>query len=190
MRHFDEMPSSRGVSRTELERGRWSKPPPRSAALNPRDALLIFIACAVFRVFNAFAVRTYFNADEFWQSLEVAHRMVFGYGYVTWEWTRGLRGFTHPLIFAAVYKVAAMLGLDSVPVLVWSPRVVQALIAARNWNGERGLGTGGVFLFLFVFPPHFIIKRSLFNTTNSLRERDAETPCDAARGIVVIVALR
>jgi phosphatidylinositol glycan class B len=37
--------------------------------------------------------------------ITVAHRMVFGYGYVTWEWTRGLRGFTHPLLFAAMYKV-------------------------------------------------------------------------------------
>ena len=59
--------------------------------------------------------------------------MVFGYGYVTWEWTRGLRGFTHPLIFASVYKAAAMLGLDTVPVLVWSPRVVQALFAAGGF---------------------------------------------------------
>lgn len=120
-----------GVSLSDVERGRWSKRAPPHAALNHRDAFWMFVACAVFRVFNAFAVRTYFNADEYWQALEVAHRMVFGYGYVTWEWTRGLRGFTHPLIFASVYKVAAMLGLDTVPVLVWSPRVVQALFAAR-----------------------------------------------------------
>ena len=102
--------------------------------------------------------------------LEVAHRMVFGYGYVTWEWTRGLRGFTHPLIFAAVYKVAAMLGLDSVPVLVWSPRVVQALIAARNWNGERGLGTRGVFFcFCFCFfSPHISSSNVLSSTQQTL----------------------
>jgi phosphatidylinositol glycan class B len=31
--------------------------------------------------------------------------MVFGYGHLTWEWARGLRGFTHPLLFAALYKV-------------------------------------------------------------------------------------
>ena len=77
--------------------------------------------------------------------LEVAHRMVFGYGYVTWEWTRGLRGFTHPLIFASVYKAAAMLGLDTVPVLVWSPRVVQALFAA----GRGKIGESHIFFFSF-----------------------------------------
>ena len=42
-----------------------------------------FALCAAFRVVNALLVRTYFNADEYWQSLEVAHRMVFGYGHLT-----------------------------------------------------------------------------------------------------------
>ena len=60
-----------GVSRSEVVTGRWRKPPAHSAALNMRDALHVFLACAVFRIFNAFAVRTYFNADEFWQALEV-----------------------------------------------------------------------------------------------------------------------
>jgi hypothetical protein len=35
-----------------------------------------------FRVWNALFVRTAFNPDEFWQSTEVAHRMVFGYGHL------------------------------------------------------------------------------------------------------------
>jgi phosphatidylinositol glycan class B len=90
----------------------------------------LFALCAAFRVVNAFVVRTFFNADEYWQSLEVAHRMVFGYGYLTWEWERGLRGYAHPAMFAALYKLAATLGVDTTPVLVWSPRVLQALVAA------------------------------------------------------------
>ena len=32
------------------------------------------------RCANALVVRTYFDPDEFWQSLEVGHRMAFGYG--------------------------------------------------------------------------------------------------------------
>lgn len=32
-----------------------------------------------FRLTNSVVVCTYFNADEYWQSLEVAHRLVFGY---------------------------------------------------------------------------------------------------------------
>ncbi|KAJ6296068.1 hypothetical protein OIU78_023996 [Salix suchowensis] len=28
-------------------------------------------------------------SDEHWQALEVAHRIVFGYGHLTWEWRKG-----------------------------------------------------------------------------------------------------
>uniref|UniRef100_A0A0D9VB89 Mannosyltransferase n=1 Tax=Leersia perrieri TaxID=77586 RepID=A0A0D9VB89_9ORYZ len=66
-----------------------------------------------FRAANALLVRTYFNPDEHWQCLEVAHRIVFGYGHLTWEWKRGLRGYLHPLIFAALYKILALLHLDT-----------------------------------------------------------------------------
>lgn len=38
----------------------------------------LFAALVCFRVVNALLVRTYFNPDEFWQSTEVAHRLVFG----------------------------------------------------------------------------------------------------------------
>ena len=38
----------------------------------------IFILCLLFRVINALLVRTTFAPDEYWQSVEVAHRMVFG----------------------------------------------------------------------------------------------------------------
>lgn len=38
----------------------------------------IFLLCLAFRVVNALLIQTYFNPDEHWQSLEVAHRTVFG----------------------------------------------------------------------------------------------------------------
>ena len=41
----------------------------------------VWCAVLVFRLVNALLVRTYFNPDEYWQSLEIAHRLVFGYGY-------------------------------------------------------------------------------------------------------------
>ncbi len=34
------------------------------------------------------------------------------YGYLTWEWQEAIRGYTHPLIFAALYKLLAVLNLD------------------------------------------------------------------------------
>ncbi|KAJ1757193.1 Mannosyltransferase aptg1, partial [Coemansia sp. RSA 1824] len=64
------------------------------------------------RLVNAMLVQTYIHPDETWQSLEVAHKLVFGYGFVTWEWRHGLRGFAHPMLFACVYKALQVLGLD------------------------------------------------------------------------------
>lgn len=40
------------------------------------------------------------------------------YGYLTWEWTERLRGYTYPLIFASIYKILHLLGKDSVQLLV------------------------------------------------------------------------
>ena len=72
----------------------------------------------VFRVLNGMMVFSYFSPDEFLQSVEVSHKMVFGYGYMycmlfetlamlnynhrTWEWQQEsqIRGYAHPTIFA------------------------------------------------------------------------------------------
>jgi phosphatidylinositol glycan class B len=50
-----------------------------------------FLAIYVFRAFNSLVVKTFFDPDEYWQSLEVAHEHVFGYGYLTWEWEARIR---------------------------------------------------------------------------------------------------
>ena len=34
--------------------------------------------------------------DETWQSVEIAHKLVFGYGHLTWEWVEGIRSYLHP----------------------------------------------------------------------------------------------
>ncbi|ETV98749.1 hypothetical protein, variant 1 [Aphanomyces invadans] len=96
-------------------------------------AMWTLAAClVVFRVFNALFVRTYFNPDEFWQSSEVAHHMVFGYGYLTWEWQphAQLRGYAHPAIFALLYKSLQLLGLDSRWAVAYGPRILEGVFTA------------------------------------------------------------
>jgi phosphatidylinositol glycan class B len=34
-----------------------------------------------------FVVRNYDHPDEYWQGAEIAHKIFYGYGYETWEWT-------------------------------------------------------------------------------------------------------
>ncbi|XP_061450809.1 GPI mannosyltransferase 3 isoform X2 [Rhineura floridana] len=82
------------------------------------------------RLLNCFLVQTSFVPDEYWQSLEVAHRMAFNYGYLTWEWTEGLRSHLYPLLFASIYKVLHLLMKDDVQLLIWLPRIVHAFLAA------------------------------------------------------------
>jgi hypothetical protein len=47
--------------------------------LAPWDEKWVWRLCLAFRLMNAMLVQTYFNPDEHWQALEVAHRIAFGY---------------------------------------------------------------------------------------------------------------
>ncbi|KAL1852206.1 glycosylphosphatidylinositol anchor biosynthesis [Paecilomyces lecythidis] len=103
----------------------------------PQSILLSLIA---FRVLNALCVRTFFQPDEFFQSLEPAWEIAFGKdsgAWITWEWTHHLRSSIHPVFFAAVYYIADSLSwclrfspLTRAEVLVAAPKITQAIIAA------------------------------------------------------------
>ncbi|XP_030649969.1 GPI alpha-1,2-mannosyltransferase 3 [Chanos chanos] len=90
----------------------------------------VAIFTVAFRLVNCFLVQTSFVPDEYWQSLEISHHMVFNYGYETWEWKEGIRGYFYPFIFAVLYKILHLLNYDTVQLLVFLPRVVHALLAA------------------------------------------------------------
>ncbi|XP_024975535.1 GPI mannosyltransferase 3 isoform X1 [Cynara cardunculus var. scolymus] len=90
----------------------------------------ILLLCLVFRMTNSLFVQTYFNPDEHWQALEVAHRITFGYGHLTWEWTKGIRSYLHPMIFAVLYKVLSVLHLDTPLFMIKAPRLLQSIFSA------------------------------------------------------------
>jgi hypothetical protein len=56
---------------------------PWAQTIVQRPQLLWTITILV-RIAQALLVQTYFNPDEYWQSLEVAHNMVFDHGFITW----------------------------------------------------------------------------------------------------------
>ncbi|KAL3535287.1 hypothetical protein ACH5RR_003748 [Cinchona calisaya] len=90
----------------------------------------VFLTCLVVRIVNALLVQTYFNPDEHWQALEVAHKITFRYGHLTWEWKRGIRSYLHPSIFALLYKVLAFLHLDTPWFMMKAPRLLQSVFSA------------------------------------------------------------
>lgn len=79
------------------------------------DVFLIFLFV---RLASIYLVQTFFVPDEYWQSLEVAHNLGFGYGYLSWEWTKGIRSYLPPLFIAAFYKILEAVQLDTAELLV------------------------------------------------------------------------
>lgn len=72
--------------------------------------LALFLAV---RVVQALCTsQTLYQPDEFWQALEIAHRLVFSYGYRTWEWTNAppIRSIVHPATFVPLYTLLRWTG--------------------------------------------------------------------------------
>lgn len=95
----------------------------------PRSFALLSLL-VLWRLVNVILVRTVHVPDEYWQSLEVAHRLAFGYGHLTWEWTTMIRSYAYPFLISILYRALAALSLDCVPLLTMLPRVFQAVLAA------------------------------------------------------------
>lgn len=64
------------------------------------------------RLWMAWCDQGVFWPDEIFQSLEPAHRLVFGYGLQAWEFLHGARGWLFPGFIAAVLAMERELGLD------------------------------------------------------------------------------
>ena len=83
----------------------------------------IISLAVVVRVSIALLTRTFFQPDEFFQCLEPAHNLAFGYGHLTWEWlsSRPVRTVVYPAIWAPIYVALRWTGLDSTHLLVSLP---------------------------------------------------------------------
>ncbi|KAM5465552.1 glycosylphosphatidylinositol anchor biosynthesis [Microsporum audouinii] len=100
----------------------------------------VFLFLVAFRILNALLVRTFFQPDEYFQSLEPAWRIAFGRDsgvWITWEWEHQLRSSLHPYLFAAVYRVvdaaaSHLSPLRRADLLVAGPKVAQGFISAAG----------------------------------------------------------
>jgi phosphatidylinositol glycan class B len=108
-----------------------------------------------YRIVNALIVNTYFSADEYYQSVEVAHKHVFQHTQcndtLTWEWQPqiALRGYLHPTIFTILYYVMKQIGVTNSELYVIAPRMLQALssagcdygvyLLARKWYPKQSI---------------------------------------------------
>ncbi|XP_012142029.1 phosphatidylinositol glycan anchor biosynthesis class B [Megachile rotundata] len=84
----------------------------------------------LWRLTSVFLIQTAHVPDEYWQSLEVAHHLAFGYGYLTWEWSMKIRSYIYPFLISIMYRILALVSLDDVIILTTLPRIFQALMSA------------------------------------------------------------
>ena len=68
-------------------------------------------AALLLRVAVALLTRTFFQPDEYFQSLEPAHQFVFGYGALTWEWFTSIRSIVYPALNIPLYALLKATGL-------------------------------------------------------------------------------
>lgn len=75
----------------------------------------LFINIFVVRFIYSIFTWTYAAPDEFWQGPEIAHSLVFGNGYQTWEWSsqHALRSYLHPT-FIGFFAYGPIFGLTHV----------------------------------------------------------------------------
>lgn len=79
----------------------------------------VFLMLLCIRVFNSLTVQTFFQPDEYYQSLEPAWNLVYGYGETTWEWKEAIRGFLYPSSFAGLWWALKIIGVKDANSLVF-----------------------------------------------------------------------
>ena len=105
-----------------------------------RNVLLFLVS---WRLLSVYIVQTSHVPDEYWQSLEVAHRLAFGYGYLTWEWNTKIRSYIYPFLISILYRILALVYLDYTVLLTTLPRIIQALLSGYAdyrfyvWTGSK-----------------------------------------------------
>ncbi|PFH54143.1 glycosyltransferase family 22 protein [Amanita thiersii Skay4041] len=142
-------------------------------ATRAQVALLLRISIAIF-------TRTYFQPDEYYQSLEPAYHAVFGYGHLTWEWlsSQPIRSVIYPALNIPVYWLlkissAADKRLVGDWLVIACPKILHGAFAAitdiwlcrltRRVLGERCVSIV-LFLSLTSFFHSLALSRSLSNS--------------------------
>jgi GPI mannosyltransferase 3 len=107
--------------------------------------LALFGFALALRIGLALGSPNIFFPDEIFQTLEPAHRLVFGYGVIPWEWRLGIRSWVFPAFLAGVMRAASWLHTDPAGYLLATTVVLSLLSLATVWFGygwaKRASGT-------------------------------------------------
>jgi phosphatidylinositol glycan class B len=73
---------------------------------------IIAIAALALRLTLAFVSDYIYHPDEIFQYLEQGHRLVFGYGYIPWEFRFGIRSYMIPGFISGLLYICKLLQID------------------------------------------------------------------------------
>lgn len=91
---------------------------------------MLVAGLVVWRTIWAVLSQTWYVPDETWQSVEVASKVVWDRGVLTWEWDKSIRSSLHPTIFIIIFKILALIHLDYQWVVVLVPKVMTGILTA------------------------------------------------------------
>lgn len=140
--------------------------------------VLLLGAGLAFRVWLCFHDDGIYWPDEIYQSLEPAHRLVFGYGLIPWEFIEGARNWAFPGLVAALLRVVTfVVGDDPRHYLVAIRLVFSALGIATAWGTYKlGRACGAQFFaaavgavaFALAPPAIYFAPRALSETASAV----------------------
>lgn len=157
-----------------------SLPEPPTSELRLARGLLVLVlaAGAILRVWLALTDDGLYWPDEIYQSLEPAHRLVFGYGFVAWEFIEGARNWALPGLVAGLMGLARLFGLDSPGGYLGLVKVAFALMGtatawgsyrlARAYGASPLAATGGASLMALASVPIYFAPRAMSENASAL----------------------
>jgi hypothetical protein len=133
---------------------------------------------AVLRVRLALTDQGLYWPDEIYQSLEQAHRLVFGYGIIPWEFIRGARSWVLPGLLAAVMKAGTLVGLTAptqynpmmkvILALASTATIWAAYLLARSYGASRLAAACGASLLALSAPIIYFSPRAFSDSVSVL----------------------
>ena len=151
---------------------------PFTRVLRAAPLPVLLAAGWVLRIRFALADDGLYWPDEIYQSVEPAHRLVFGYGLTAWEFIDGARPWVFPALVAGVLKGLSGLGLEAPGEYLVGLRVLLCTLGtataygcyrlARACGASFPSGLLAAALFSFAAPALYFAPRALSETASAL----------------------
>jgi hypothetical protein len=116
--------------------------------------------------------------DEIYQSLEPAHRRVFGYGLVAWEFKEGARNWTFPGLLAAFLKICTWIGLGEPRGYLKAVRLLMSSLSlacaagtyllARTFGARKSSAALGGAIWALAAPAIYFAPRATAESASAL----------------------